>query len=258
MAVHIRKNRNASQLMSQPNLKKLGKVEIWWVNAREAAVSLEQFSRETGLLSVQDSEGRSDESRWARLILRFALSRYGDQDLIKCPIEVAQQGRPYLVGRDGPTFSISHSTDHIAVAIATSGPIGIDIEHNRQIKMSTNRQMQIAEQARTHGLAAVSDTGSNITSDSFLSLWTKLEAFAKARGDGIGAVLTELKTLPGNKPGDLFSKVGTTDIQVRPLLLASEFTGALVTAKDQTSHDIYALPHNISELLAQFEDNRAR
>ena len=98
--------------------------EVWWVDTRTAGASLDQFAQETGLLSAQDIEGRSDESRRARIVLRFTLSRYGDKDLALCPIEAAVPGRPFLLDLDGPSFSISHSADHIAVAIATEGPKG--------------------------------------------------------------------------------------------------------------------------------------
>ncbi|MAI46473.1 MAG: hypothetical protein CMB79_11515 [Filomicrobium sp.] len=237
------------------NTSKPGSTEVWWVDTRTAGASLDQFAQETGVLSAQDIEGRSDESRRTRIILRFALSRYGDKDLVLCPIEAAAAGRPFLLDPDGPSFSISHSGDHIAVAIAADGPVGIDIERIRQIKMSTKRQLQIANQARAHGIDAAIDAEAAADGDEFLSLWTKLEALGKARGDGIGAVLTELKTQHNEATANLFSKVGSATIQVRSLLLTTELAGALVTADSKGTHDVYEVPNDLSVLLAQFETN---
>ena len=244
--------------MLKPNSAKPGNLEVWWVDTSTAGATLDQFAQATDLLTAQDIDGRSNESRWARVVLRFALSRYGDKELAFCPIEAAAAGQPFLLNRNGPTFSISHSADHIAVALATDGPIGIDIECNRPIKMSTKRQLQIAAQARAHGLDVSINAGATDTGIEFLTLWTKLEALAKARGDGIGAVLTELKAQPSEAARNLFSKVGATDVRVQPLSLANELVGALVAANDKGAYDVHELPKNLSALMTQFETNCAR
>ncbi len=223
------------------------RIEIWWTNTQAASAVLDQFASETALPAATDSENVSDASRWARIILRLGLSRFGNQSLVCCPITRNTKGRPELVGSGRPIFSISHSADHIAVAIADVGPLGIDIEYHRSIKMSSERQQGIMRQASNHGLALPSNEEGSTGDSRFLGVWTKLEAIAKARGDGIGAVLTQLKTTP-TEATNMFDQIDGASIKVEPISLSSEFSAALAKPSDSDTVQVRTLPSDLSSL----------
>ena len=227
-------------------------IELWWGDTRDVSAALDAFADKVDLLSSDDVEGRSDESRWARIVLRLGLCRFGDRALAQCPVQTSPSGRPLLAGRDFPVFSISHSANHIAVSIAAAGPIGIDVEAHRPIKMSGERQQQILNQASRHGLDLGGVDLRAPEANQFLAVWTKLEAVAKARGDGIGAILTEMKQEPANMSSELFSKVGSADIAIQSLSLSANFAAALATAKDAGAPRIHRLPTELPELLALY------
>ncbi|MEM6496526.1 MAG: 4'-phosphopantetheinyl transferase superfamily protein [Pseudomonadota bacterium] len=223
------------------------RVSIWWTNTQTASAMLDQFASETGLPADTDSERRSDASRWARIILRFGLSRFGDQSLVCCPIGRSANGRPELIGSGRPVFSISHSADHIAVAIADAGPLGIDLERHRSINMSLERQQNILQQASTHGLVGPSEEEGTTEDNSFLAVWTRLEAIAKARGDGIGAVLTQLKTTP-TQMTSMFAQIDGVPIKVEPISLSVSFAAALAKPSHSEPEEIGQLPSELSVL----------
>ncbi|MEM8973606.1 MAG: hypothetical protein AAGD43_16225 [Pseudomonadota bacterium] len=231
-------------------------LEVWWTNAQAASAVLDEFASEIGLPAETDIERGSDASRWARIILRFGLARFGDQSLVCCPITRSTRGRPELVGSDRPVFSISHSADHIAVAIADAGPLGIDIEFHRPIKMSPARQEGILRQVSNHGLAMPTDDKSAAAGNNFLSVWTKLESIAKARGDGIGAVLTELKADPSGK-ANMFAEIDGALITVDHLPLLPQFAAALAKPRQSGEVEVRQLPSDLSGL-RELYDKRSR
>ena len=226
-----------------------GRIDIWWVDARAVSSDLDAFDKEVGLLAPDEANDLSDMSRWARIVLRLGLSRYGDPALTQCPIDKSKLGRPFLVGSGQPDFSLSHSATHIAVAISKTGRVGIDIEQVRPLKMSTERQRQIMSQAREHGLDWVELNAGFPDPAEFLSVWTKLEAVAKARGDGIGTLLSKLKQQPTQRPSQLFTRIETETVKVHSLSLADNFASAVVRPKHSNEPAIHHLPRNLADLL---------
>lgn len=206
-------------------------VLVWWANAEFVHRDLELSGDSYGLLAPDAGQGLSEPSRLARIILRLALHSSGAADLAREPIGRSNAGRPYFDRPGCPDFNISHSAGHVAVAIAFNGPVGIDIEQIRPLKMSAERQQRIADQAVQHGLILETENSNVRDAADFLSMWTRLEAVAKARGDGIGAVLSELKTPPERGQGQLFATVGAEPVLVEPLSLADDFQAALVRSK---------------------------
>ena len=86
-----------------------------------------------------------------------------------------EHGAPYL--EHGPYFSISHSTQGIAVAVSDT-PVGIDIEGMRKLDDGLVRKtMNPDEQSRIAASA-------NPTQE-FIRLWTRKEAYVKMLGTGI-------------------------------------------------------------------------
>ena len=184
-----------------------GAAEVWWARRRDASPRL------SGLLDHAERE------RWA------AYRRDADRErfLVGCglakaviaactgqrPVQVSfdrtcrQCGQPHgkpAVRHGGPEFSVAHSGDLVAVAVATA-PVGVDVEQleGRSHELGGGDPATLArvvfaaeEQA---ALAAVAASG---RARAFLVAWTRKEAVTKAKGDGLrvpfGAVVVAADT----------------------------------------------------------------
>lgn len=167
-----------------------------WLDIRLIALdrlaqTLEEIDRRTGLLSPEERgwESTADPQqarrrRVARIALRLLLLHAGAAGARGQAISTDVHGKPSLVGA-ALSFNVSHSGGLAALAVASSGPIGIDLEQPRSVSLSPQRQALIISAAAAFASEPVGQGG-------FLVAWTSLEAFAKARGTGIGALLTDL------------------------------------------------------------------
>ena len=92
-----------------------------------------------------------------------------------------ENGKPYLKEREDIFFSISHTKDTVAVAIA-GFEIGIDVETIREI--STNLIVKVASEKEREVILSSSDM-----KRAFFKLWTMKESYAKAYGIGVPFLL---------------------------------------------------------------------
>ena len=168
-----------------------GVVEIRLADLDQLIDPLEALEARVGLLAADERAWQSNPSndvirrrRTARIALRVLLLRAGEPRARGDALQLDAGGKPFLPG-SGHAFNISHSGGWALLALASRGPVGIDIERPRAVALGEARQGLI----RAAGLGM---TGDDFQSDGFLAAWTRLEAFAKARGSGVGALLTEL------------------------------------------------------------------
>lgn len=83
---------------------------------------------------------------------------------------------PYLY------FNLSHSSDYVALAVSSTSPVGVDIEHmrpNLNVQKLADRFFHPEEIATLHSLPA------HMKLQWFTRHWTMKEAFLKALGDGL-------------------------------------------------------------------------
>jgi len=171
-------------------------MELWLVDLEAAAPALEALEREVPRLSADDRDraGRLADAHERRkrlaayTALRVVLERMGGagvrgQRLIRPP-----GGKPRLRAAD-PIFSLAHTGGLAIIGVAQSQAIGVDLEEARVLAMSRRRREEIL--AVGAGLAArpEGDAGSDAA---VLQAWCRLEACAKARGQGISRLLGEL------------------------------------------------------------------
>ena len=180
---------------------KEGTAEVWWARRQDASPRL------SGLLDHAERE------RWA------AYRRDADRDrfLVGCglaktviaactgqrPAEVnfdrtcrqcgKPHGKPVVHGGD-LEFSVAHSGDLVAVAVATA-PVGVDVEQLEERPRElgggdpdTLARLVLADEERA-ALAAVHPSG---RARAFLVAWTRKEAVTKAKGDGLRVPFTEV------------------------------------------------------------------
>ena len=93
------------------------------------------------------------------------------------------QGKPALGSDSSLLFNTSHAGDYAAFAVTSVGEVGVDIE---VIQREMPRREEIATRYFAAGeqaaLRAVPESERNAA---FFELWTRKEAFVKARGDGL-------------------------------------------------------------------------
>ena len=163
------------------------------LDAREASerwLSQSERNAEASPEALAPGRERTLRRRRARIALRILLSREGVIAARGTPLPLRPGGKPALPYENGTLdFSLSYSGSHCLVAIGTPAPIGVDLERPRDVAINANRRALIV----AAGCALVprkplprdDQTG-------FIAAWTRLEAFAKARGDGIGKLLETL------------------------------------------------------------------
>jgi 4'-phosphopantetheinyl transferase len=112
------------------------------------------------------------------------------------PLEIVYDsfGKPSFYNNSAIHFSISHTSDYIAIVIDNE-EIGIDIEYIRKHKQAVARRFFTAEE--NEYLFSLPNQDFDIA---FTKLWTLKEAFSKCIGTGIrGTFSTQTIDLPNLK-----------------------------------------------------------
>lgn len=130
---------------------------------------------------------KEDRDRYAtsRAILRNLLGEYLGVSPVKLEFHYGPRGKPYLAENSGPYpihFNVSHSSELVLLGFSRDQEIGIDLEHIRSdydFEDIARRFLSPSEVARL--ISMPRDT----KSAEFFRLWTRMEAYAKARGIGL-------------------------------------------------------------------------
>jgi 4'-phosphopantetheinyl transferase len=166
---------------------------LWLVDLPATAAALDVIEAEGPRLSAADERKISAsrdpvtrcERRAAHIALRLLIERAFGPAWRGVPYEVTGAGKPVLPGSDG-TFSLSHISG-LALIGLSRGAIGVDIEREREVRISEERRELIERAALAVGGGAPLPATSRAR---FLQAWVRLEARAKAEGGGMGMLLT--------------------------------------------------------------------
>ena len=165
-----------------------GEVHVWLAHLPSAHGELENLR---ALLTPEEAERARQfrteplRERWelTRGMLRSLLADYLQTDTREIIFQLGPHGKPALAAHPQLFFNASHSGDHAAFACTRAGEAGVDIEqvrgHLRRHDLIAQRFFTSAERAE---LAAVPEPE---RVRAFFDLWTRKEAFVKARGDGV-------------------------------------------------------------------------
>lgn len=190
-------------------------LELWLVDLDATAGSLLAAEADCSRLSPQEAERAqaiTDDSarrRWlsAHIALRLLLERWGGAGLRAQPFQFAPGGRPFLSG-PAPHFSLSHAGQFALIGLTRSAPLGVDIEVISPRIMPRERRSRLvafandvaggAELPDVHPslasgarAAAGPAESANVETATFIQAWCRVEAFAKADGRGLLAVLSQ-------------------------------------------------------------------
>jgi 4'-phosphopantetheinyl transferase len=166
------------------------------VDVERTAPALAELERDTPRLTAQDrrralaiKDPNEQQQRLAvytalRVLLeRMAGARAGRQPFIR-----SASGKPRLAA-SSVKFSLSHIEGYALIGLTRSGEIGVDLERERPLRISPRRRDELI--AVAEGLAGRHLSGRSEVAR-FLQAWSRLEAFAKAQGQGIGSTLADL------------------------------------------------------------------
>lgn len=135
--------------------------------------------------------GRRDR-RLARDALRAILASRLDVPARSVEVKTTAEGKPYLPG-DPVHFNLSHSSELALVAICREAPVGIDLEHARELRAPDRLARRICSQREYEWLRCMG--GPQNTTGALLRLWVRKEAAVKGTGDGLGRDLHEVDVL---------------------------------------------------------------
>jgi 4'-phosphopantetheinyl transferase len=128
-------------------------------------------------------EAHRERSLLARALLRWILAAYLRLEPAAIALRYGPQGKPALASSNPLHFNTSHAGDYAAFAVTSLGEVGVDIE---VIQSEMPRREEIAARYFAAGeqaaLRALPEAERNAA---FFELWTRKEAFVKARGDGL-------------------------------------------------------------------------
>ena len=143
--------------------------------------------------SVLKKAGENDKinALLSRLLLLSELEKRTEIPMKKLSFAKGTHGKPYLKNSE-QFFSLSHTKGAIAAAFSADGEIGVDIE-----KKSRNINERMFERALTE-----EERKTAKTSEDFLRLWVRKEAFLKRLGIGI---TRDLRTIPAENLPDTVS-----------------------------------------------------
>ncbi len=166
-----------------------GTVHVWTVSLR---CEPDDLSRLTGYLSADELAGarhfRFDHHRRRFIVRRAALRSILGEYLQTPSREVAYRAGPCgklefaTGGRPPISFNSSHSEDWAAVAVASPGRLGVDIEMVRPAPEDAELAEGCLSAPERDALRSI-PLGERPTS--FFQLWARKEAFAKALGLGL-------------------------------------------------------------------------
>lgn len=128
--------------------------------------------------------------------LRMRLTDWIGETRAAEPFAIGPYGKPTLSG-DGPSFSIAHSGEWGLFAVAATERVGVDIELVRPLTMSADRRRRIVETASAVSATAI-EASTNFDERAVLAAWVRLEALAKATGEGIGRLLSRAGIIGGS------------------------------------------------------------
>ena len=124
-------------------------------------------------------------SLMGRLLLKQGLKKIGVE--WDYEVEVNEYGKPFILN-EGVCFNISHSSEYVLCAIRCGKNVGVDIEKNKSVDLSSFREYMTMDE-----WSNIINSGRPI--DCFYDYWTKKEAVLKAYGSGLINNLNEVDVI---------------------------------------------------------------
>ena len=163
-------------------------VHLWYVHP------LTQVSPASLHLLSSDERDRAAKYRFdrdrdrfvaGRSALRIILGRYLGEAPERLRFQYGPHGKPALCDSE-VRFNVSHSQDHVLIAVSRDREVGVDIE----VVEGTSDPLELSQRFFTpRESEMVQQASADRQTPLFLSLWTRKEAWMKAKGTGLSEPL---------------------------------------------------------------------
>lgn len=242
----------------------MAETELWLVDLETAASALESIEVATPRLSDDVDRrlaGMADETarrerRLAHIALRILIERMHGPSVRRASFATNAAGKPSLVEASNLAFSLAHTAGMALVAVSgNGGPLGVDIERLRPVRISDARRAPI--ERRAVALAAGAPLAGPDADARFLSAWVRIEAASKAHGGGVGPDLERLRPNRSDVEGWVAGE--TPGIVAHDVPMARGVFAAVALAAGREPPPLRELPQTaaaIDALLAAGEGTR--
>lgn len=123
--------------------------------------------------------GDKIRSLFAELLIRYEVSEQLGADFNLLEFGKNEFGKPFIIGKNGYDFSVSHSARAVAFA-GVSSRVGVDIERIRRRKSGFSERFFAENEIKFIEESETPD-------EAFFEIWTKKEAYSKMLGKGLAA-----------------------------------------------------------------------
>lgn len=123
--------------------------------------------------------GDKIRSLFAELLIRYEVSEQLGADFNLLEFGKNEFGKPFIIGKNGYDFSVSHSARAVAFA-GVSSRVGVDIERIRRRKSGFSKRFFAENEIKFIEESETPD-------EAFFEIWTKKEAYSKMLGKGLAA-----------------------------------------------------------------------
>ena len=208
------------------NLKQ-NQVDIWRLNLdldENSLNELQNLLSEEEITRAEKLKSKELRRRFiaARGMLRKILSRYTRKNPQDLKFQYNQNGKPELVDSQ-IYFNLSHSQDLALCAVALN-PVGIDLE---KIKDNLNHLKLAQEYFSEKEYNCILNLPQEQQKKAFYQIWTRKEAYVKAKGSSLSKSLSRDLDTPGWFITDLnidsyatALAIESKKIEIRPLTLS--------------------------------------
>lgn len=195
--------------------------------------------------SMRSGEERARDWRAGRIATRIVLERWVGS-AFRCVDFVTETGGRLRLPSTPPFFSVSHSGDALLIAVSAGGVVGVDLEQVRTLSMPDERRDRLRRaSALIDGVELFDARMDELSDRAVLESWVRLEAVAKARGSGIGVLLTEAGVV-GRSEERLAAK--TIPFEARLLDVGSGLVAAVASAALPIAMPVVRFPEDAAAI----------
>jgi len=217
------------------------------LSALRAVLCEEEMDR----ASRSSSSTLRDRFLAVRGTLRHLLGRYLNRAPDQIRFIYGPHGKPSIASNEELQFSLTHSGDWVAYALARGCPLGIDMERLRALpdmEKVANRMFCADEAAEIRQLPVSEQERA------FFCCWTRKEAYAKADGRGLLAGFNSYRVTvrPGDAPRIVHMGFDATlagNWSLHDLCLSPQYVAALAYPGARRSLSIFQVA-DLDEILA--------
>jgi len=214
-------------------------IHIWKIDINYPKVDLEYLYKD--ILSndekvrVDRLRSEKDKIRFivSRGLLRKSLSSYLNAPPSEIAFTYNKYGKPSVNSKynlENIKFNVSHSKNLAVYAITKNREVGIDLEYIRKVNKADKIVGRFFTEEESEFYYSQPDDKKELA---FFTLWTRKEAYSKARGMGIGLPAKEfdLKLIPTleTKTTDVETKNIESRWSLVDIEIDSEYLAALAT-----------------------------